>query len=168
MARKLWHLQLDACLGPTGPLTATSDDVAYDEPISVAEPRPRAARLPDYSERKLMDFSAAAASSAGRRAGAARPVRAHELRVRVRGGGGRRRRRVCAQERHQAAALQLALGQLEAQELRQRGDVALAAADLLDDPEPAGMAENREHLGKFLAGDFSERHLGFLSEECLL
>jgi hypothetical protein len=64
MARKLWHLQLDACLGPTGPLTATSDDVAYDEPISVAEPRPRAARLPDYSERKLMDFSAAAASSA--------------------------------------------------------------------------------------------------------
>ena len=56
----------------------------------------------------------------------------------------------------------------DAQELRQRGDVALAAADLLDDPEPAGMAENREHLGKFLAGDFSERHLGFLSEECLL
>ena len=53
---------------------------------------------------------------------------------------------------------------------RERRHVALAPADLLDDPQAAGMPEERKDLGEFPAGDGSEWHWEFRScfLKCLL
>lgn len=66
MARKLWHLHLDVCLGPTGDLQATTDDVCKDGPVhfGVYGALP-SARLPCIAlGSSTVAFNPAAASSA--------------------------------------------------------------------------------------------------------